>query len=257
MTRLKYSAGEVERVAAVLGVAPTQDLIKLREQATERQVKESDLSRYRILHFAAHARAGEALSLTCAGTAGAPTVTGAHRADGRGPGGASGGHRGRKQDRGAPQGDPRRHDDPSATFLNPNEPPQAQQGSPSAALSTVTVRTPVRPRHIRRGLGADAPRVEAAATGCHRTRYRLTASRLECRPTGRGARSRHLRQRISRQSMFTARARPSIPPSSATARRHRRQVQSRACGSNGERDGSYWSCSPVIGSRSSRRAPKL
>ncbi|MGD0947057.1 MAG: tetratricopeptide repeat protein [Candidatus Binatia bacterium] len=62
LTRLTFSAREVESVAAVLGVPSTSDAINLRERATEKQVRESDLTRYRILHFAVHARAGDEFS---------------------------------------------------------------------------------------------------------------------------------------------------------------------------------------------------
>ena len=63
-TRLNHSAQEVEGVAAALGVPATSDAINLREKATEREVRESDLSHYRILHFATHAVAGDAASWT-------------------------------------------------------------------------------------------------------------------------------------------------------------------------------------------------
>jgi CHAT domain-containing protein/Flp pilus assembly protein TadD len=63
-TRLNYSAQEVEGIAVALGVPTTSDTIYLREKATKRAVRELDLTRFRILHFAAHARAGDAVGWT-------------------------------------------------------------------------------------------------------------------------------------------------------------------------------------------------
>src|SRR5450759_2902619 len=63
------------------------------------------------------------------------------RADRRGPSGASGGHRGRTQDRGAPRNDSRRHDGSVSRLPQPHRTAASPAGSPSAALSTVTATT--------------------------------------------------------------------------------------------------------------------
>jgi CHAT domain-containing protein len=58
-SRLPYSADEVQRIAALYGVAPGSDAINLRERATKRHLQAMDLTRYRILHFATHAVVGD------------------------------------------------------------------------------------------------------------------------------------------------------------------------------------------------------
>jgi CHAT domain-containing protein len=51
---LKFSREEVLRIARVFDVAPTSDHVNLRERATVQRLRELDLSRYTILHFATH-----------------------------------------------------------------------------------------------------------------------------------------------------------------------------------------------------------
>lgn len=53
--RLKYSAKEVEKIAEVYGISSPSDAVNLREKVTEKNVREVNLTRYRILHFATHA----------------------------------------------------------------------------------------------------------------------------------------------------------------------------------------------------------
>jgi len=53
--RLEYSAKEVEKIAGVYGISLPSDAVNLREKATEKYLRETDLTRYRVLHFATHA----------------------------------------------------------------------------------------------------------------------------------------------------------------------------------------------------------
>jgi CHAT domain-containing protein len=53
--RLEYSAEEVEKIAGVYGITLPSDAVNLREKATEKRLREMDLTRYRMLHFATHA----------------------------------------------------------------------------------------------------------------------------------------------------------------------------------------------------------
>lgn len=57
--RLPYSADEVERIASLYDLQADADAINLRERATKRRLEAMDLTRYRILHFATHAVAGD------------------------------------------------------------------------------------------------------------------------------------------------------------------------------------------------------
>jgi CHAT domain-containing protein len=57
--RLVYSATEVEKIAGVYGITLPSDAVNLEENATERRLREMDLTRYRILHFATHAIVGD------------------------------------------------------------------------------------------------------------------------------------------------------------------------------------------------------
>lgn len=74
--RLAYSAREVEKIAGVYGITVPSDAVNLEENATEKRLREMDLTRYRILHFATHAIVGDevkwitqpALVLSLAGT---------------------------------------------------------------------------------------------------------------------------------------------------------------------------------------------
>lgn len=57
--RLKYSAQEVEKIAKVYGITLPSEAVNIQEQATEKHLREMDLTRYRILHFATHAIVGD------------------------------------------------------------------------------------------------------------------------------------------------------------------------------------------------------
>ena len=62
-TPLPYSASEVKRIAGILGASSDPDAVNLGERATKELFKRRDLSRYRILHFATHADAGDNVRL--------------------------------------------------------------------------------------------------------------------------------------------------------------------------------------------------
>lgn len=53
--RLEHSAKEVEKIAEVYEIPLPSDAVNLREKATEKYLRETDLTRYRVLHFATHA----------------------------------------------------------------------------------------------------------------------------------------------------------------------------------------------------------
>ena len=53
--RLEFSGEEVRRIARIFGVSAESQHINLRDRATVDRVRSTDLSRYRVLHFAAHA----------------------------------------------------------------------------------------------------------------------------------------------------------------------------------------------------------
>jgi CHAT domain-containing protein len=55
LNRLPFSGDEVHKVATVFGVPMNSPHVNLRENATVDRMREMDLSRYRILHFAVHA----------------------------------------------------------------------------------------------------------------------------------------------------------------------------------------------------------
>ena len=55
LERLKYSGEEARNIAAIWNVPQTAPHINIRELANVKRLKELDLARYRILHFAAHA----------------------------------------------------------------------------------------------------------------------------------------------------------------------------------------------------------
>ena len=59
LTRLEFSGEEVRRIARVLGVSPDSEHINLQDKATVERLRSTDLSRYRVLHFAAHAILGD------------------------------------------------------------------------------------------------------------------------------------------------------------------------------------------------------
>jgi CHAT domain-containing protein len=53
--RLTHSAEEVQKIAGIVGMALSSDAVNLQEKATKKHLREMDLSRYRMLHFATHA----------------------------------------------------------------------------------------------------------------------------------------------------------------------------------------------------------
>jgi tetratricopeptide (TPR) repeat protein len=53
--RLEHSAGEVKRLARLYGLDIGSDAINLGTQVTEKRLRNMDLTRYRVLHFAVHA----------------------------------------------------------------------------------------------------------------------------------------------------------------------------------------------------------
>lgn len=57
--RLEFSGDEVRRIARIFGVSTDSQHINLRDRATVDRVRSTDLSRYRVLHFAAHAILGD------------------------------------------------------------------------------------------------------------------------------------------------------------------------------------------------------
>jgi CHAT domain-containing protein len=57
--RLEFSGEEVRRIARIFGVSAESQHINLRDRATVERVRSTDLSRYRVLHFAAHAILGD------------------------------------------------------------------------------------------------------------------------------------------------------------------------------------------------------
>jgi len=74
--RLPHSAEEVEKIAEIYGISLSSDAVNLEEKATEKRLREMDLTRYHILHFATHAVVSDevkwitqpALVLSLAGT---------------------------------------------------------------------------------------------------------------------------------------------------------------------------------------------
>ncbi|MGH7774109.1 MAG: CHAT domain-containing protein, partial [Candidatus Binatia bacterium] len=59
LKRLEFSGEEVRHIARIWGVSATSEHVNLGERATVERVREMDLSRYRIIHFATHAVAGD------------------------------------------------------------------------------------------------------------------------------------------------------------------------------------------------------
>jgi len=57
--RLEFSGEEVRRIARIFGVSAESQHINLRDRATVERLRSTDLSRYRVLHFAAHAILGD------------------------------------------------------------------------------------------------------------------------------------------------------------------------------------------------------
>ncbi len=53
--RLPHAAEEVQKVAGILGSPLSSAAVNLQEKATKKRLREMDLSRYHILHFATHA----------------------------------------------------------------------------------------------------------------------------------------------------------------------------------------------------------
>lgn len=61
--RLKFAEDEVLRIGRIWGVAPTSEHINLRERATVERLRDLDLTRYRIVHFATHAVLGDKMGM--------------------------------------------------------------------------------------------------------------------------------------------------------------------------------------------------
>ena len=59
---LEFSANEVRRIAGIWNVLPSSEHINLRGQATTDRLRKMDLAKYRIVHFAVHAVAGDQLN---------------------------------------------------------------------------------------------------------------------------------------------------------------------------------------------------
>jgi CHAT domain-containing protein len=59
LKRLEFSGEEVRRIAQIWDVSPTSEHVNLGERATVERVRQLDLSRYRIIHFATHAVVGD------------------------------------------------------------------------------------------------------------------------------------------------------------------------------------------------------
>lgn len=59
LKRLEFSGQEVRRIAGIWGISPTSEHINLGGRATVERVRALDLTRYRIIHFATHAVAGD------------------------------------------------------------------------------------------------------------------------------------------------------------------------------------------------------
>jgi len=61
--RLVFSGEEVRRIASIWNVAQDSEHINLRHRASVKRVREIDLSKYRIVHFASHAVLGDKIEL--------------------------------------------------------------------------------------------------------------------------------------------------------------------------------------------------
>jgi CHAT domain-containing protein len=63
LNRLEFSGDEIRRVAGVWGVNARSDHVNLRERATIARLRRTDVTQYRILHFAVHAIVSNASTL--------------------------------------------------------------------------------------------------------------------------------------------------------------------------------------------------
>jgi CHAT domain-containing protein/predicted negative regulator of RcsB-dependent stress response len=61
--RLEFSGEEVRRIAGIWNVAQDSEHVNLRQQASVNRVREMDLSKYRMVHFASHAVLGDKVGL--------------------------------------------------------------------------------------------------------------------------------------------------------------------------------------------------
>jgi len=64
LSRLEFSAEEVERIARIWDIPIDSEHINLQNRATVGRLRELDLSRYRILHFATHGLMGDEIGWT-------------------------------------------------------------------------------------------------------------------------------------------------------------------------------------------------
>jgi len=63
LNRLEFSEDEVLRIGRIWGIPPTSEHINLRERASAERVRELDLTRYRVVHFATHAVLGDKVGM--------------------------------------------------------------------------------------------------------------------------------------------------------------------------------------------------
>ena len=61
--RLEFSEDEVLRIGRIWGIPPTSEHINLRERASVERVRDLDLTRYRVVHFATHAVLGDKVGM--------------------------------------------------------------------------------------------------------------------------------------------------------------------------------------------------
>jgi CHAT domain-containing protein len=64
LSRLEFSAQEVQTIASIWNIPPDSAHINLRDRATVERVREMDLSQYRMMHFATHGVLGDEIGLT-------------------------------------------------------------------------------------------------------------------------------------------------------------------------------------------------
>jgi CHAT domain-containing protein len=57
--RLEFSGEEVRRISSVWGIPPTSEHLNVRDRASVNRVREIDLTKYRVVHFASHAVLGD------------------------------------------------------------------------------------------------------------------------------------------------------------------------------------------------------
>jgi CHAT domain-containing protein len=61
---LEFSGEEVRRIASIWDISPSSDQINLKEKASVERIKNMDLTKYHILHFASHAILSDKFSLS-------------------------------------------------------------------------------------------------------------------------------------------------------------------------------------------------